>query len=440
MSQDINICDNIRNVDDLFQDFKYEKYRIIKQLLTNPYRLINKLWTNDSPILIDRQCLSQLESHKRMNIRSRIHGKQCISTCTRKFYRCQACVKISRIFNLCSIKGPYIIECGTRKNHKISIDKLKITLLKKCLIKCMKHTIGLDLFTNKILTTYYLDFIFKEMKLDHIENIYSSFICGDYGYLLKDYELLTMSQIVENSNFSNGLILNPNVARGIVNQLVIIFHILDKYKFWYGLPNHYALQFSTSPINYTYLGHSIKSNFTLKLGNLGQGGITILNNNVRLFNYSNIIELQKNCRSYKNYITKSLNYSYNIQDSNLGCQIYKLSFESPNHTYFCIYDQCIGYFNSSLNFYLFMIWLMSYKEFYLAIINDSYLYQIWNSMWLPNEVLKINDEINKFHERKSQSLKMGIKLEKDDFNELIHFISKFWLRTNCLDLILKQIK
>lgn len=349
---DIDYCENTRNIDNMIYQFKNDRTNIIKLLDGNVEILINLLWSNKSPISYDRKCLFNMgKTQDSYTLEERIEGSFDINESLINIYICPQCKNMKRLIDFSKtnksneISKPFTIECGIMAGEKLIVTKsvlnalymikespppcvaklLKspyINSLVKCSTNCVVPNIdqynidylGLDPFTNNMLINWFLHDKLSRQKIPNIINMHMGFVCGDDGFSLYDYpDIGRVKYLHKNPDFlehngqpsptskaNDNLSLERDVVKGIIKQLFALLHDLRKYDFSHGGPSTRSILFTSEPCSYMYDGYHIESPTTLKLCDFNYAGITVANKingiKTRLYNKSIIAneEIMKN--------------------------------------------------------------------------------------------------------------------------------------------------
>ena len=450
----------------------------MEDLITDPVGLVRRLWSPESPISIDRECLCQMGRHVESNISIRIDSRPYINPIIRLMYKCPQCTNMGRLIDLepSNVNQAFMLECGRDKGKRLILKKISISILKVGLtttprqylenllrsnreIKACEPTLedlvnadfmGSDNFTNQILVNWYADYILSLMGLHHINKMHTAFVCGDEGYMLYDHPTLgTLDQFTAHLSQTRTIpsggnttdrvvIMKSNVARELLQQLFTTLRILRSYDFSHGETSSRSLLFHDEPVNYSYDGMEVRSEFTLKIADFSKSGITIkgINNSLlRLYNRSEMAENQIEAVPYRPLIQLVKFFPYTSEGKHERPSthvIYRLSNSSSYIKYnlMFIYLQHMGVplYQSSFDAYSYMIMLMSNKAFYGAVMEDTKLFSIWRSMWLPEEFDDVLDKIRILHSGEITPMK------------ILSFLSKHGLRCDCTEMVWTSLR
>lgn len=390
MFHHIRSCDKTGNVDMLFG--MYEEYRnnIYKMLIENPNIFIEKVWTYDSPITIDRNCKCEMG-----------HGIKSTD------FTCSHCYNIKRMtkFNKEIVDIPFIIEYGKKTGERIIIIKYNISELylrednlplvkSKSLSKnfkiCsptfaeIKRCIIGDSFTiNTILSIFFQKYFGEDNQF--VSSIYSSFVCNNNGYCIyKVPNIGTISSLFLKQEYflvkEDRKIMLPNVIRGIIVQLYVILTELRNFNFSHGTPGVSSLLFSDKQVTGSYNEVNIDSPVTIQFSNLTKASATI--EGIHYFSKSMIDDI-----NLENFV-----FTPNL-DCSEGCKVRKFKVNSSNPTMQNTLNS-LGFpiYIGTYDFYMFMLSLMSYSEIFHSVSGDKSLSELWSSMW-GSSLEKVDEEL-----------------------------------------------
>ena len=129
--QNIRYCETTRNVDTMFMIFCQERHDVIEEITSNPSNFADKLWSHDSPISIDRECLCQMGKHDQDDVSSKIKTRIDINPILRRMYRCHQCTNIGRLTDITSttVGSIFKLECGRDQGKQLTLNKVPILVL-----------------------------------------------------------------------------------------------------------------------------------------------------------------------------------------------------------------------------------------------------------------------------------------------------------------------
>ena len=433
-------CEETRNLDNMIQKFSQDRQEVIELLKNNPDKLVERLWTNTSPICKDNDCLFNMGKAIRISVDDILEATTQINTMF-NFYICPQCKNMRRIIDFSFTRNgdPFYIECGERAGSRLvytrtSIKNLYLVKEKsplivqralaskniKNLIKCSSAScllsdtmtnfrkyknmdyLGMDSFTNNLLINW---FLMETQSPNIVENLIS-FICNDEGYSLYEYlelEDINSLQNVKKYVYSTGkqsptakaddkYPLRKEVVKGIILQLFSLLHKLREYDFSHGNPCSKTIRFTKKPVSYLHDGVRVVSPITLKITDFSKSGCTV--NNTRLYTKSVIADTELKKRDLNPFI-ETLNSEnitiYKIKDPN-KCVKASLLFMYIQHLGLPVYQ-------ASFDAYAFMMVLLSERSFYSTLMGDIELEKFFRSMFIceddyniiKNRLLNIHD-------------------------------------------------
>ena len=481
-----------RNIDSTLSLFCRDRNRIIEDLSKDPVDLVKRLWTYESPIGIDRGCMCQMGIPFPKTIQERVENNSDINNIMRRMYRCAGCNVMRRLYDI-EKKEPgtiFSIECGRYQGKNFVVESMPITILsldvtsapqryldlilreKTNMVKCepklpslKKATfMGSDPFTNRLLVTWYVDYILSQKGLSNINRIHTAFVCNNDGYMLSEVpdvgslnEFSTytpFSRIIEKPSVESTsyirteegpiVVMTSDTVINILKQLLSTLRILQMCDFSYGGVDSDSLTFYAERSSYRYDGINVNCDFTLKLNDLRNSGITIKSDFLlRLYSRSELTESQIDSVPFKPMVTTaslqddivktSTICPSNYCDTNKRYYVYKIDskYHGPKFESLFLYMQHLGIplYQSSFDIYSFMVLLMSNSAFYGGVSENSTLFEIWKSMWLPSEFSDVNVSIREFH-----------SIDILDKVDIVMFLSKYQLRCDVSNLLWETIK
>lgn len=421
---DLDCCDHTRGVDKLFNSYKKDTDFITNLMVNDPDQLINNIWSHDSPLCIDIKCRCRMGEGDR---RSQFSCSQCKNICKIKDFRKEELV--------------FMIKCGYNTGKTMIILPHEITNLFLCYDAkitekakvyftqsiCNEkqnndlHFISGDKFTNRILIMLMITKIFREKKLPHILNLYTAFICNNKGYsLMDDPTIGSFDKLHELSEYHTKCEYGPlicNITKSIIYQLIVIINELSYINFTHGNPSIESLVLSKENISYKYEGINVEGIIALKIINMWDSSATFSKNHY--FSKNVKVEINMECNMFvpQFEIAKINNY-----------KVYRLNKDNIN-TYMAMNRIGISMYNESFDLYCFFVSLMCDKSFYISVMKDDKLYNIWKSMWISEELQKVEELINKQH-------LSGV----NNFETTLKIILGFWLRCDIVKYLMTLIK
>jgi hypothetical protein len=256
----------------------------------------------------------------------------------------------------------------------------------------------------------------------------------------------TSNPIIDNKD----IILNKDICKGILVQLIVTIHFLNSYSFTHGSPCLNNLGFTNIKNNFTYDGINIKSPITLRIIPSGFSSLTTIgleNQLIRPF-YPGTLLTQSvkydflpkiEIKPFVGKKSSSSNCSINSSSSNNFNPCLE---EYNNMKYMCYkigdnYNSLISYirtgvplFQSSFDLYCFMTSLMCENSFYKGVIDDDELLNIWKSMFNKDDYYDLMEELDIIRDE-------GIS---PSFIKIAAILSNYYLRCDAINYALDLIK
>jgi hypothetical protein len=319
-----------------------------------------------------------------------------------------------------------------------------------------------DPLTNATLVTWYLDSILSPLGIETINKIYTSFGCGTCGYSLcaypdigRLYHIQQMSKLVNDkvdqkptSKPSDTFPYKREVITGILYQLVSTLHILNGYGFSHGQPSSRAMLYDSEPVSYTYDGCRVSSPLSLKLANMEHASVTVKGTrgsrekgrkdkpNIRLYQHCPIIEHNLRNIELNNIVTliKQTPLDINYRGSR-PITYFRLSPKLPRVSKSSIYDyvKYIGapIYQTCYDLYAFLIILLSDKSFYDTFMLMENIRVVWEGLWLPAELDRVNRLLIDIHDKADPMTKP---------DHVFDFIQNFYLRCDAIEYTWTALK
>jgi len=497
LPQNLGYSDLTRNIDSTMSIFCQDRNRIIEDLSKDPINLAKRMWTSESPISIDRGCMCQMGRPFPKTIEERVNVRPDLNLIIRRMYRCAGCNIMRRLYDIektkpgCSFK----IECGRYCDKLFVLESMPITILsmnilfapnkyldliqyeynmKKCEIglSSLKKAsfMGSDPYTNRLLVTWYADYILSLKGLAHINRIHTAFVCQNEGYMFNEkpdignlesfssytpFSRVIHKPSVESTSYLRTMdepviVMKSDTIINILKELLSTLRLLHKYDFSYGGVDSDSLVFYAERSAYHYDGINVNCDFTLKLNDLRNCGITVKSefpneipgSQLRLYHLSELAESQIEAVPFIPMVStvslKDASKSKISSQSETEYYVYTIGGKrgiggNTNKSKFdmlFLYMQHLGVplYQSSFDIYSFMILLMSNRAFYGGVSEDATLFDLWKSMWVPSEFNDINISMRDFH--------VYEKISKFD---IIRFLSKYRLRCDINNLLWKSL-
>lgn len=427
----VECCDITRGIDNLLARYKQDREQIIKLVETDPDRLVNTLWKHTSPLAIDDGCRCQM-------------GKGDI----RSIFSCAQCKNLRRLidFKQGGIGVPFQIKCGKSigKNLIIVNNNLCHPYLSWNLDSCNRtksylkqyqniitcgsldntkisdmRFINGDTFTIRTLITWMIQKIFDNKGLPHVPSLHTAFICRGTGYSLYDMPSIGMFYDLTKvpSLNANGY-LDPRIAKDIIIQVLVILKELSNVNFTHGNPSLDGLLFNKEPVSYLYDGYHVDSSITVQIAGLWNSSATF--NNVHYFPNNIDAEIVLDRNTFAPDIATRNICSKDSCESSL---MYRL-----NNSTIDIYNAIrhIGFplYVGSLDFYCFIVSLMSQEAFYKSVMSDESLKRLWSMMWLPEDIETINKLVTEDNDLSPVGIIRGSWLRCDIVSYMWNIIKK----------------
>lgn len=445
-----NISNASGDVDDLLEQYDFQKKVIMRELVYKTDDFIDKVWKNDGYLIRDNYCQCKVGSGD-------IYSP----------FSCYNCKNLSRLTDFKSIlvNSPFQIECGDNTGLTLCIEKFGVVspklswdenVMNEAKKYLARHSITCgtpkdisslrslrgDPFTIQIMIKWLIEKVFDKIKLTHILKTHNSFICSNNGYNVREHATignfkklcLTKNAIVE--DLTDGTIvkkLNTKITKGIILQLLSILKTLSIYNFSHGTPSYKSLLFGNEPVNYKMNDLKIVSPVTVYINNFNYSSMTVKNIHLSSKTTQSDIYLKKASFTSdiatksisNNYCENEINYqrNRNICDiSNNATNYYKLTNDTLD-----VYTNMrhIGFplFVGSFDFYCFLVSLMCCKKFYNSVHSDEKLHKFWTMLWSSEDILVLEERIKIAHDYEDEILSYPP----------YDLIKGLWLRCNVID-------
>ena len=450
-------CETTRSTSNMLERFQQDRHSVISLLKNDPDRLVSILWSVNSPVSKDDDCLFAMGKSLAVSIDDILSKTYNTSDSLTNFYICPQCKNMKRIIDFPRIKAndPFMLECGekagsyltynqneirqlyiVKENQPLSVTKALahpgILELAKCssascpvptnnqgrdfLNKISKmNYIGSDPFTNNMLINWYINDEIKfhfSNKFPNITTSLISFICNNEGYYLSDYnDIGIISSFQDYPEFLDNFEGKPSptakaddkssisksIVLGIIVQLFSVLHFLRKYDFSHGNPATTSLKFKKEVVSYISDGVHVTCPVALKLEDFRTSGCTVTSNNIRLYSKSIIAD-----EVLKKKTIIPIVETNNYEGGNVTVYRLKDPIKYVKSKYLFLYMKHLGLpvYASSFDAYSFMIVLMCERAFYTSVMSDSKLKTFWKNMWISKEDFNIiSERITNYHEK-----------------------------------------
>jgi len=420
MHHSLDCCDSNRGADKLFNNYQKNNELVYNLMINNPDKLIEILWTQESPFCIDTNCRCLMGEGDR-----------------RSSFSCSQCKNISKLKDFRKSELIFKIQCGINNGKTMIIlpcDILKLFICYDLNKSITFHNLKMnqdmkficsDPFTNRTLMMCAINKIFKDKKLPHILNFYTAFICGDKGYtILENPSIGSLDNLHKISEYHTKPenMCSPfltKITKTIITQLVVTLNELSYINFSHGSPSIESLAFGSEHISYKYEGINIFGDITLKIVNLWKSSATF--SNIRYFADDIKSELHLEC----NMLIP------NIETVNINnCTYYKIGHNNIN-TLIAMKNLGMPILLASFDLYCFLVSLMCDQSFYMSVMKDNELHILWNSLWLNDDLICIEKLICDNH---------FLDIQINNFQTTMNMISNFWLNSDAIKHLLLLIK
>lgn len=314
------------NCSDVFNYYKQRKEEIITNLIRGDLSTSYILDT-------DNHCLWNMASYRRKPIKDRLILNEVSSN---RHFKCLNCRQLEYLMDV-NGKLPLTFNC------KGVIAEITEIVGVNIYSKLIDNKLYLDHFTNKTILNWYLD---KENVSRVLKNYYA-FICRGNGYSISKHNKITNIEEIPDGDLIS-----------IIYQMLKILKILEKYDF--------------------SIHGRINSLFTIReskvyLNDLSKCSLSVQTDNsvVRVCPFDLSINGKSTLKKMK----------YELMDGSTR-RLYitgdvKKIIQTSN------FD--VGVSRSSLNLYLIIYNLMSYKNVSKFIYSYKETYELWKKLWLPSD-------------------------------------------------------
>jgi hypothetical protein len=368
-------------------------------------------------------------------------GSVNITRIMRERVKCPSCSNMDRLmdFRVTDVGHPFVVKSGKYEGRTMIVRKyenvnLNLEIVEPSLIaienllsrtpifgKCTYDKedylnciyISSDRFTHELITSIYIQNILHNNDIDGLEMVHGGFVCGNDGYVLQDngltYKDLTeIPSLMYNNTFSEENILS------IIQQIVNIYNVLNKYSFTHGSPDASSLRFEI-----------FNGRIVVKMTELDKSGIFVktVDECYRLYSYDEDEEILLDNSTplplievieynvYKDGVidTENVIFAYKvIKNENLSHLMFMKHVGAP-------------LYNSSYDIYSFIFSLMKKEQFYNGVMESERLTEIWRGMWLPFQLEEVNEYLERVNHHE----------EVEDNGDMINY----YLRCDVLDYL-----
>jgi hypothetical protein len=348
---DIKYMNDVIETDVLLVEYNKNKNYIVKLIENDPKKLINNVWkilNNDKYCMVNMNKENLLQD----DVISCVHCDNLLEYVGDDLYDLFPLLEHYMMITATEVRNAYL--------RQVSGNKIK----------------G-DNFTVKVLTTFYIEHLFKNAKIPHALNMITSYRCNNVGYSLYSMptvkgELFALSSLVDTLYPEDPLKLN-DIMYGILIQLIVIFNELQKINFSFGNPSINAFLFSDKVCKYEYAGFLIECDYTMVLSDLSKSSMVV--NNVLYFPECNKVNGVIN----NNFMTNN----FTVKDKQYVIHEYLLD-GVMNYTKYNL--------PSSADFYLTIVSLAQDPIVYDIIMNNEKCHKVRDLIW-SQQIIDLNDPL-----------------------------------------------
>ena len=409
----VDVCSNIKSSFEVFESFSTIRKQVVNIMDKDPKKMEDQLWTNSSPIPIDKSCFNKMGNK----------DNKCYSKGEKKFFSCSMCKIIGRLVDLTKHEygKPFRIEVGEHEGDELIVKHndlivevngksgSKVTVGKN---KISTYLIATDIFTNDVLINWYLQG--KLYNLPTILPMYAAFICNKNSYSLSRNITYDSLNSVPSEKFTK------EVVKQILQQVVATFDAIDldeSYEFRYNIIDYSSLGFEFIGVTFEHDGieYAHKVNMYFKDFDRSQ----ILTKKGLFYNAPAIlrIPLGKPNIAYKKVDIRGESQSvFSIRSGFLT------EYLNDTHESFLL--------PKAVDFYFVISLLLSHGQFYTSFMKDEDLAIFWNGMWTPEQLSVVNSRMNIVRDAERDNITTHNLInvfDKIDLKENIIELSKFIL-------------
>ena len=420
---DNDYCDKTRSCDDMLEQFERDRKETIHHLKEGVDKIKNVLWSHNSPISKDENCLYKMGKELKLSIEDMLE-KNCVSHTLFNYYVCPQCKNLRRLIDFAETgpNMPFPLQCGAHVGSLLYYEEISTIFPHLEISTSFSNFLGntkllfCDDFSKNFLINWYVTSHPSQGIENNIQKLYMSFICNSNVYNLYEYCDLNdigifqdkMDLLSDNGRPSptskpdDKTPLKKEVANGVIRQLVCLLHYLSKSNFSYEGFKLSNLKFKKVPVSYHYEGLHVSAPVTLKLTHLEKSSCDV---SVSLGDIS-----EQKYRICHKSVVESENFNKMLkkkkQKEKLG-EIYRCAdktFKIPNKLKdkrLFMYMKNLGYLDYACSFdlYAFLVMLMTDRAFYSAVLSDKNLASLWRSLWPENSLDLITNRISVYHDQ-----------------------------------------
>jgi hypothetical protein len=384
-----------------FNIFKTERGDILKSAHRG-----EKIWEDGNSLLInkDDMCMTYHSSSK-----------------LRLTHKCVKCSVVEQFYKTVEEKI-LVLETPDRNGDKYTVDtypssrhlsdvKTNNENYENILLSSAKSCCGLDgsriemfygsdKFTNMLLVNYVLS---ERTGLKTYKMIETGSVCGPHDKVIQE----NTDGPIDPENISADIVVD------IFEQLVVTFFVLQShFQFNHGNPSYKSLDILKRPSGVSYEGHEFQWATTLKLKEMQNSSIT--DGKTRFYNADVDTDIYLNEKSFQPkieqgssmYPSQGLFEWYVIQKD--ICHILTSHLKHMGTPFYLSFD-----------LYAFITSLMTISQFRNVVNTNERLTKMWNSMWFPEDLVKVNKRIILPYKHEHLSnLRLRCDLGKVLFNQL----------------------
>ena len=408
------------SADKMVNRFEEERKNIVALLREDPNKLAAKLWHVNGLLSYEKQCRCQMMSNVKFGMETEFSciGCRAISRLTDtngkvKDFNVEVgiCAGMNfHIYNL--LVGNPVIKLGDGPNARARQLLTSNQLSRSCCPSLVEagsnesmHYLESDAFTNFVLASM----LWEELGNSYafpVPHVMTGFICNESGYLVLEHnspiEQIELKQAglstAENAQTSY------EIVKAVLCQIILQFYLLKDHEVTLGNPSLARLQVRLAPTQYTV---GVQSwNFPVTLFIL-PSEVTCLqikqsqNKTIRLFPRSpdNLCGLGR-LRLSPHFNVHKRNVDCDIDENNCK-QIQTLTYQITDETaqtFTYLRYAGVPLFSNSIDLYLLFLSLMCHKPFFEAIHEQAKLYPLWECLWFPEDITRINAKVKVYHD------------------------------------------
>lgn len=362
--QNVNCCQKILHIDDLLSQYQNERMTIMNLLTTQPTILVDQMW---SILSRDLKCVC----NDMNNVDQRL--------------KCGQCSSLDRVVEIrtCNNEKIFLISCGKEAGKRFHIVHSTITHVNlklsgglvggglgsgigEMLDGELNKRITGDPFSIVILITWSIENQLLKSNIPVPVHLRTAYICKQTGSLMYDSDLTDIVNI------------ETAQIKSVAVQILAIFTALSAISFCLG--DYRKIGYTNTPCSYQYDGYYINGAMTIGFHPLFNTSIVV--NNLTLSPTNDF-------RPKTNLILQNRFYQY-IDADYIKEPMYAMT--------------------TSLAWYGFMLTMMVNNK---GIVLDPIIKQIWLQMWIPTDLIIVEERISKGKNHDIYSLMSGLWINAD---------------------------